>query len=147
MDIGFAPSMMRSAVLVLALISNLRAGLIENAISRVGTPYRFGSASERAVDCSGLVQLAYGAVGLPLPRTSALQHQAMSPVSREEIAPGDLVFFAEPRGRRIRHVGIVVDSEHFVHAERSHGVTVERFSHPYYASRLAGFGRPQFEWR
>ena len=138
--------MLRSVLLLFALVANLRTTVVENAMSRIGTPYRFGSASERAVDCSGLVQLSYATAGIALPRTSSLQFDATERIERDDIAPGDLVFFADPRRKRIHHVGIVVDADHFVHAERG-GVAVERFSHPYYARRLVGFGRPSVGWR
>ena len=60
---------------------------------------------------------------------------------KDDVAPGDLVFFADPRRKRIHHVGIMINDDHFVHAERS-GVGVERLDHPYYGRRVIGFGRP-----
>ena len=134
--------MMRSAVLLFALIANLRAMVVADAVGRIGTPYHYGSASEKAVDCSGLVKLSYAAIGISLPRTSALQFQATTRVPKEQIAAGDLVFFGDSSRGRIHHVGIMLDSEHFVHAQsHGRGVRVDELSHAYYAARLVGFGR------
>src|SRR5436309_1284094 len=60
----------------------------------LGVPYIFGGCSRRGVDCSCLVQLVYRALGVTLPRVAADQFGATARVSREDLAPGDLVFFA-----------------------------------------------------
>jgi len=138
---------MRSAFVLFALIANLRALVVADAVSRVGTPYRYGSASATAVDCSGLVKLSYAAIGISLPRTSMLQFDATDRVSADDVTAGDLVFFGDSSRRRIHHVGIMLDREYFVHAEsHGRGVRVEKLSHTYYAARLVGFGRVHLPW-
>lgn len=105
----------------------------------VGTPYRFGGASPDAgFDCSGLVWYVHRELGLSVPRTAADQRARASPVRRDELRPGDLVFFYTPRD----HVGIYLGDGQFVHAPSS-GRSVERarLDAPYFLLSFAGAGR------
>lgn len=139
--------MMRSAFLLFALIANLRAMVVADAVGRIGTPYRYGAASERAVDCSGLVQLSYAAIGVSVPRTSGDQYRATARVEPGDVTGGDLVFFGNATSGRIFHVGIMIDRDYFVHAEsHGRGVRIEKLSHAWYQSRLVGFGRVHMPW-
>ncbi len=74
----------------------------------LGVPYRFGGCSSRGIDCSCLVQLVYQSVGVSLPRVAADQFKATARVAREDLVPGDLVFFANTYIRGISHVGIYI---------------------------------------
>ncbi|WP_378536473.1 C40 family peptidase [Nocardiopsis sediminis] len=85
---------------------------VEHAKSRVGKAYRFGAAGPDAFDCSGLVQWSYGKAGKNLPRTTYDQFTQGVSVSREELLPGDLVFFYSGPG----HVGIYIGYDQMVHA-------------------------------
>ncbi|HVH24692.1 MAG TPA: C40 family peptidase [Pseudonocardia sp.] len=78
----------------------------------MGTPYRYGAAGPSAYDCSGLVMAAFKKAGMSLPRTSAAQSKVGTPVSRDELKPGDLVFFYSP----VSHVGIYLGGGRMVHA-------------------------------
>jgi cell wall-associated NlpC family hydrolase len=105
----------------------------------VGTPYRFGGASPDAgFDCSGLVWYVHRELGLAVPRTAAEQRARASPVRRDDLRAGDLVFFYTPRD----HVGIYLGDGQFVHAPAS-GRTVERarLDSPYFLLAFAGAGR------
>ncbi|MEU3343098.1 NlpC/P60 family protein, partial [Streptomyces sp. NPDC006668] len=62
------------------------------ARSRLGTPYRFGGTGQGGYDCSGLVQAAWRAAGVPLPRTTSAQAHTGTRISRAALKPGDLVF-------------------------------------------------------
>jgi cell wall-associated NlpC family hydrolase len=70
-------------------------GPVEIARQYLGVPYVFGGSNPATgLDCSGLVQLVYRQVGIALPRTAQLQYAATSRISRDQLEPGDLVFFA-----------------------------------------------------
>ncbi|WP_079251904.1 C40 family peptidase [Streptomyces sp. MP131-18] len=84
------------------------------AWGQLGKPYGWGSAGPDAYDCSGLTQAAWRAAGVSLPRTSYSQVSAGTRVPRDELAPGDLVFYYSG----ISHVGIYVGNGQIVHASR-----------------------------
>jgi cell wall-associated NlpC family hydrolase len=81
------------------------------ALGQIGTPYRWGAESPGvAFDCSGLVQAAWAAAGVRLPRVAQDQFDLGPRLAAAAIPePGDLVFFAAPGGG-VAHVGLVVDS-------------------------------------
>lgn len=100
----------------------------------VGVPYVIGGLSRAGVDCSGWVYMAYAkAFGKRLPRTTAQQVKTGNWVSRSHLQYGDLVFFKT--GVKIRHVGIYIGDDKFMHASTSVGVTVSKLSNPYWHSR------------
>jgi cell wall-associated NlpC family hydrolase len=114
-------------------------GMVERALSWIGVRYRFGGQDEtRGFDCAGLVRRAFSSV-VDLPRTAASQFRQGLLVTREELKPGDLVFFKNTYKRGISHVGIYVGEGRFVHAASSRrAVVVDRLDTPYYLSRFAG---------
>lgn len=73
-------------------------------------------------DCSGLVVYAYAQIGIKLPRTAATQYAASEPIPRDQMRPGDLVFYGSS-SETIHHVGIYVGSGHMIEAPRP-GVAV-----------------------
>jgi len=75
-----------------------------------GAPYRSGGSTPAGVDCSGLVQALYQRAGIRVPRTVAQQYQEGTPVPREDLRFGDVVFFnryCQTRGRDIFLAGIL----------------------------------------
>jgi cell wall-associated NlpC family hydrolase len=80
------------------------SGIVGVAASLAGRPYRYGAAGPSGFDCSGLVQYAYGRVGVSLPRTTAGQYAATRHVPASQMRPGDLVFVVGRGGPS--HVGI-----------------------------------------
>jgi cell wall-associated NlpC family hydrolase len=99
--------------------------VLMRAIGLVGTPYRYGGNSpEGGFDCSGLVGFVFrDAAGLALPRSTRELIDLRAPsVARDELQPGDLVYF-NPKGGRVSHIGIYVGEGRFVHAP-SRGGTV-----------------------
>ncbi|MFI7138951.1 NlpC/P60 family protein [Streptomyces massasporeus] len=88
------------------------AAAVSYAYQKLGSPYVWGATGPNAFDCSGLVQAAYRAVGVSLPRTTYSQIAAGRRVSRSELLPGDLVFFYAG----ISHVGIYVGNGRMIHA-------------------------------
>jgi cell wall-associated NlpC family hydrolase len=95
------------------------ATAISTALAQVGAPYVWGSSGPDGFDCSGLTSFAYAAAGVSLPHSSGGQSQLGTPVSRAELAPGDLVFFYSP----ISHVGLYIGDGMMVHA-RTYGQPV-----------------------
>jgi cell wall-associated NlpC family hydrolase len=103
----------------------------------VGAPYRWGGASPSGFDCSGFVCYVYGQVGLSLPHNAAKQYRLGSPVTRDGLEPGDLVFFDG-----LRHNGIYVGGGRFIHARQTgRGVTIARLDEAWYASHWSGARR------
>jgi cell wall-associated NlpC family hydrolase len=104
---------------------------MNRALSKVGSPYRWGATGPNAFDCSGLVTWAYKSSGVSLPRTSQAMSRVGAPVSRTELRPGDLVFFYRP----VSHVGIYVGDGKIVHASsRKNPVKVSDMSRMRYNS-------------
>jgi probable lipoprotein NlpC len=88
-----------------------------------GTPYRYGGLDENGVDCSGFVYRTFrDRFDLQLPRTTAAQTELGTKVSRDELLPGDLVFFKTGSGESGLHVGIYDSGDQFIHASTSRGV-------------------------
>jgi cell wall-associated NlpC family hydrolase len=117
------------------------SALLRVALDLRGIPYRFGGSDPTGFDCSGFVQWVFNQVGLRLPREVRDQYDAGDKVDRDEIAPGDLVFF-ETVSRGASHVGLAIGGDQFVHAPSSTGVVrVERFTSSYWNSRYVGARR------
>ena len=120
-----------------------RADLVVQALSLLGTPYRFGGASpESGFDCSGLVRHVFASVlNRDLPRRSEEISGFGEPVSRAELEPGDLVFFDTLR-RAFSHVAIYIGEGRFVHAPAKNGrVRIEGLDDRYWATRFSGARR------
>ncbi|MFF2376982.1 NlpC/P60 family protein [Streptomyces xiamenensis] len=84
------------------------------ALAQLGKPYGWGATGPDAYDCSGLTQAAWSAAGVSLPRTSQSQSGAGTRVSRDQLAPGDLVFYYSG----LTHVGMYIGNGQIVHASR-----------------------------
>jgi cell wall-associated NlpC family hydrolase len=88
---------------------------IETAMAQRGKPYVWAGSGPGSFDCSGLTAYAFKAAGINLPHSSRLQSQMGQAVSREQLQPGDLVFFYSP----VSHVGIYIGNGQMVHAPTS----------------------------
>ncbi len=121
----------------------LQESLVETARRFVGTPYRWGGNSPKdGFDCSGLTMTVYRLNGLELPRSSREQYLLGTPVSREELRGGDLVFFATNGGNRISHVGIYSGQDRFIHAPgRGKYIRTTSMSNSYFKSHFQGARR------
>ncbi len=95
------------------------AEAIRAALAQVGDRYEGGASGPDAFDCSGLTSYAYAAAGVTLPHSSRAQSQLGRQVSRDELQPGDLVFYYTP----ISHVALYVGNGLIVHA-RTYGKPV-----------------------
>lgn len=113
------------------------------AMAQLGKAYRYGGADLDGFDCSGLVYFIHQELGLVAPRTAQQQFNAAARVSRERLAPGDLVFFRFS-GARISHVGIYAGNGRFVHAPQTgRNIELKSLDDAYYAKHFAGAGRLQ----
>ncbi|HXD97125.1 MAG TPA: C40 family peptidase [Candidatus Acidoferrum sp.] len=102
-----------------------------------GAPYRWGSAGPAGFDCSGFVRYVYAHVGVSLPHNAAMQYEYGTPVSRDGLEPGDLVFFD-----RLRHNGIYIGQGRFIHARQTgKRVDVATLDEDWYRSRWVGARR------
>lgn len=116
-------------------------GILSEANTYIGTPYRFGGMTRSGIDCSAFVLSVYGsATGINLPRISSVQAQEGERVEREQLEKGDLLFF-QTRGSRISHVGIVQEITpegeiKFIHASTSKGVTISSLNEKYWGLRF-----------
>ena len=115
--------------------------LLTAALGLRGTPYRFGGNDPTGFDCSGFVRYVFAQFGYQLPREVQAQFKTGRPIAREEIQPGDLVFF-ETVSKGASHVGIALGNDEFVHAPSSRGVVrTERYTIEYWARRWIGARR------
>jgi peptidoglycan DL-endopeptidase CwlO len=112
-------------------------GVVGIAMRYLGTPYVYGGASPSGFDCSGLVMYAFAQVGVSLPHSSYAQYSMGVPVSRDQLQPGDLVFFDG-----LGHVGIYVGGGQFIHAPHTGDVVkISSLSESWYASTYVGARR------
>ncbi|MFF4156009.1 NlpC/P60 family protein [Streptomyces sp. NPDC001678] len=108
--------------------SQQAAGAIYYAQEKLGTPYLWGGdggpEDNGRFDCSGLTKAAYASVGIELPRVANDQWNAGPHPKRDELLPGDLVFYANDLNdpRSIHHVGLYVGGGYMIHAPRTGAV-------------------------
>lgn len=117
--------------------------VLDSAYSKIGSPYIWGSTGQSGgYDCSGLVYAIYvNELGVSLPRTSSSQSQVGDQISREQLQPGDLIFF-NTSGKGVSHVGIYVGDDVFIHASSgSKQVKTNKLSEKYYNERYVNATR------
>ncbi len=114
----------------------------------MGVRYVRGGRSPKGFDCSGFTSYVYSQFGYELSPSSATQYTQGKKVSRDEVQPGDLLFFTgrAARSGRVGHVAIAVDADPvsgeitFIHAART-GIQIDKITAPYYAARFIGARR------
>lgn len=117
--------------------------LVLTAMGFLGVPYRRGgNSAETGFDCSGLVREIYGqTIGLMLPRRADQQAAATETIEKNDLKPGDLVFFNTMR-RTFSHVGVYIGEGKFIHAPRTGAnVRVESMQTSYWMRRFDGARR------
>lgn len=102
-----------------------------------GTPYAYGGMSRRGIDCSGFVLTTYrDKFALQLPRMTSQQAQIGTRIDKEELLPGDLVFFITGSGENGLHVGIYDTDNQFIHASTSRGVIRSSLDNVYWKKKF-----------
>lgn len=117
--------------------------LVVHAMGFLGVPYRWGGGSfEGGFDCSGFVQALYlQGWNVRLPRRAVEQAQATETIAREELQPGDLVFF-NTLGARYSHVGLYIGEGRFIHSPRAGAsIRMESMGASYWQRRFNGARR------
>jgi cell wall-associated NlpC family hydrolase len=116
------------------------AAAIAFARAQLGEPYKYGAAGPNAWDCSGLTMMAWQAGGKSLPHYSVAQYQQSTPITIDQLQPGDLLFWSDGGPSSIYHVAIYTGNGMMIHAPRP-GKTVEEVS-IYYWITPNYFARP-----
>ena len=112
-------------------------GVVGIAMQYLGTPYVWGGASPGGFDCSGFIMYVYAQVGVSLPHHAASQYGMGTPVSRDQLQPGDLVFF-----NGLGHAGIYIGGGQFIHSPHTGDVVkISSLSDSWYASTWVGARR------
>jgi len=95
---------------------------IAEARAFLGTPYLWGGLTERGIDCSGLVHVAYRRSGRIVPRDADQQEEAGAPVAETDARPGDLVTYDDGDGDRATHVAFWLGGGRILHSTEREGV-------------------------
>jgi len=117
--------------------------LINNAMQLIGVRYRWGgNTPQSGLDCSGFVRYVFNdTFGFLLPRKSAQMSKVGLEIGKEELRPGDLVFFNTMR-HAFSHVGIYVGDNKFIHApSRGKSIRVDDMTKVYWEKRYNGARR------
>src|SRR3954465_2379149 len=129
-----------SQIMGVALSATSNMKLFNFVYDWIGTPYRFAGSSKKGIDCSGFTKQLYSQVfNLDIKRNSRDIFSMVSPVSKDELKEGDLVFF-KIHSRSISHIGIYLGNDRFAHAS-SKGVAISSLDDAYYSRYFYKGGR------
>ena len=116
--------------------------MMDLIVQWLGTPYRFGGSSRRAIDCSAWTRaIFFQADSVVLPRTAREQINVGRSITRSNLEFGDLVFFHTYSRKFASHVGIYLGDDLFAHASSAEGVTISSLNSTFYNTRYIGARR------
>lgn len=119
--------------------------VLKIATNLLGSKYKYGGSGPDVFDCSGFTMYVFGKAGYSLPHTAAEQAGYGVPVDKENLRPGDLVFFSYYNQPGISHVGIYTGDNKFIHASSSDNngktVTISALNTQYYEDNYKGARR------
>ncbi len=117
-------------------------GLAGAGLKLLGAPYVWGGSSPSGFDCSGFVWYAARQAGKSIGRGMLGEFNSGPHPSRDELKPGDLVFFQNTYSAGLSHNGIYVGNNQFVHAaDEAAGVTISSLATAYWSSHWFGATR------
>ena len=125
-------------------LSAKRTAVLDYAAKFLGVPYVYGGSTPSGFDCSGFTSYVYKNTVCSIERVAQAQFDTTTRVSRDELLPGDLVFFGSS-AYSISHVGIYVGDGQFIHAPHTGDVVKYDSLSGSYATRFQGGGRVIFD--
>lgn len=115
--------------------------ILNEMLKYEGWPYIWGGYNPNmGFDCSGLMQWGYAKAGIKLPRTAYTQYKFAQPITRDQLQPGDLIFFKSADYAPVTHVGIYVGNGKMFNSQNA-GVRYDDALTGYWGSVIVGYGR------
>ncbi len=117
--------------------------IVAEAKKYLGRPYVWAAEGPNSFDCSGFTMYVMNIFGIKLPHQSGMQYNYGFKVSKDNLIPGDLVFFSSKKTSGVAHVGIYVGDGNFIHASSgsAKSVTISSLSQNYYTQHYLGARR------
>ncbi len=115
--------------------TSIKQALLNHYQEWKGVTYKYGGLSKNGIDCSGFVYLTYKKLfGIKLPRSTKLLSSIGKRINQTQLKPGDLVLYKT--SRTVRHAGIYIGDNKFLHASKSKGVMISDMNLDYWNDRF-----------
>ncbi len=140
--VGQVLKVTQSATQTQKTAQQVKQELVADSYNYLGVPYVWGGTTTAGFDCSGFVSFMFSKHGVDIPRvTSGGYYQMGTAVSRANLEPGDLVFYAVNRPGEISHVGFYVGNNQFISATSTKGIAVYSLDNSYWSQYYVGAKR------